>query len=498
MSVPTLLPYQARWVRDTAGLKLIEKSRRIGLSWTEAYDSVMHAGEGRGNIYYQSYAQDMTRGFIDDCADWGLALNAGAAAVDEVLLDLGDDEKHPAFRLPLASGKEIFAMTSAPRAFRSKGRPGDRGIVDEAAFVDDLQEVLKAAMAFRIWGGSVHVLSTHNGESSPFNELVREIRDGERPGSLHRVTFRQAIQDGVYKRICREMDQPWTLEGEREWEASVRAEYGSSAEEELDCIPSPGGGAWLSWALIRAAQQDAYQKTDEEHGTRHVLALADQADRRGNFYLGVDIARRRDLWVAVVIEVVGDVRWVRELVVMRNIPFSNQHDIIDDLVRRYRPVRVAIDQTGMGEEFVEIERRKHGEYRVEGVQMTGPRRLDIATALLECAQDRKLRIPKDDDVRRDLHAVRAETGTTGGPRLIADGDTDGHADRFWALALATAAAAGPPPEYSYTPVKPTEEDEHMRKARHRMRREPARDDGRRRARGRWDSFQPNAGNWRVR
>ena len=495
MSVPTLLPYQARWVQDKAGLKVCEKSRRIGLSWTESYDSVMHAGEGLGNIYYQSYAQDMTRGFIDDCADWAFALNRGAGAVDEVLIDLGDDEKHPAFRLPMASGKEIFAMTSAPRAFRSKGRPGDVGIVDEAAFVDSLAEVLKAAMAFRIWGGSVHVLSTHNGESSPFNELVREVRDGERPGSLHKITFDQAVADGVYQRICRGMGVPWTAEGERQWVAEVRAEYGVDAAEELDCIPSPGGGAWLSWALIRAAENDAYERIDEEDGTRHVLALADAGDRCGNFYIGVDIARRRDLWVAVVIEVVGDVRWVRELVVMRNIPFSQQHDIIDDLVARYRPVRVAIDQTGMGEEFVEIEQRKHGEYRVEGVLLTGPRRLDIATAILECAQDAALRIPNDADVRRDLHAVRAETGTTGGPRLVADRDTDGHADRFWALALAVAAAATPATEYSYTAVKPDTRDD-GRRPKDRMRRKPPRDDSRQGGNsGRWDSYMP-AGNWR--
>ena len=497
MNVANLLPYQSRWTEDRAPLKVCEKSRRIGLSWTEARDSVMHAGFGHGNIYYQSYALDMTRGFISDAFDFASQINVAAAEFGQTLIDVGEGDKIPAFRLPLTCGREIVAMTSAPRAFRSKGRPGDRAIVDEAAFVDDLAEVLKAALAFLIWGGSVHVLSTHNGESSPFNELVREVRDGERPGSHHRITFRQAIEDGLYKRICREQGIPWTPEGEREWEAQVRAGYGYRAEEELDCIPSPGGGAWLSWTLIRAAEGDGYQRTEEEYGTRHVLPRGDE-DRRGKFYLGVDIARRRALWVAVVIEVLGDVRWVRELLAMRNIPFADQHDLIDELVSRYRPVRVAIDQTGMGEEFVEIEQRKHGEYRVEGVLMTGPQRLDVATALLECAQDRKLRIPKDDDVRRDLHAVRAETGLTGGPRLIADRDTDGHADRFWALSLAVAAAAGPPPEYSYTPVKPTEEQEHLRRSRQRMRLERPRDDDRRpRPVGRWDSFQASARGWRA-
>lgn len=453
--VPTLLPYQTRWVQDKSGLKVCEKSRRIGLSWTESYDSVLHAGGERGgNVYYQSYAHDMTRGFINDAADWARLLNFGAEAVGETLVDLGEGDKLPAFRLPMANGREIVAMTSAPRAFRSKGRPGDRAIVDEAGFVDDLGEVLKAAMAFRIWGGEVHVLSTHNGEGSEFNQLARDVREGKIPGSLHTIPFRQAIQDGLYRRICREQRIGWTPEDEARWEADVRAEYGYRAEEELDCVPSAAGGRWLSWSLIRAAElaPDAYERFEEESGHRFILKepLAGGAI----CYVGVDIARRRDLWVATVIEVLGDVRRVREMVVMRNIPFSEQHDIIDELVAKYRPTRVAIDQTGMGEEFVEIEKRKHGEYRVEGVLLTGPRRLDVATSLLECAQDRHLRIPDDDDVRRDLHAVRSETGETGGPRLVADSDTDGHADRFWSIALAVAAAASPIVVMDYRPVRP--------------------------------------------
>ncbi len=435
MSVPKLLPYQVGWVRDSAGLKVCEKSRRIGLSWAEAYDAVLHAGAGRGNVYYQSYAQDMTRGFITDCADWARQLNVAAEAVGETLIDLNGDQV-PAFRLPLASGKEVVAMTSAPRAFRSKGRPGDRAVVDEAAFVDDLAEVLKAALAFRVWGGSVHVISTHNGESSPFAALVRDVREGVVPGSLHTIPLRAALTDGLYRRVCDVQGIRWSASAEARWEAGLRAEYGERAAEELDCIPSAGGGSWLPWALIRAAEDASAGKPDGYAG--------------GPTYIGIDIARRRDLWVAVVIEVVGDVRWVRELVTRRKIPFAEQHAIVDDLVDHYQPVRMAADQTGMGEEFVERLQERHGVHRVEGVLFNGPRRLDLATALLESLEDRCLRTPPDAELRRDLHAIRAETSPTGAPRLIAArAGTDGHADRFWALALGVSAAAGGHDAFEY-------------------------------------------------
>ena len=369
----------------------------------------------------------MTRGFIDDCAGWAKALNAGAEAVGETLIEDGD-KAIKAFRLGLASGREIVAMTSAPRAFRSKGRPGDLAIVDEAAFVDDLGEVLKAALAFRVWGGRAHIVSTHNGEANAFAALCRDIRDEVQPGSLHRVTLRQALTDGLYRRICEITGGTWSAEAEAAWEADLRAEYGVHAGEELDCVPSAGAGAWLAWELIRALE--------------HAAAGDPAGFANGAAYIGVDVARRRDLWVAAAVERLGDVLWLRELVVEQGIPFSEQRAIVARLAARYRPSRIAVDQTGMGEAVVEQWQEDHGKARVEGVLMTGPRRLDVATALREAAEDKRLRIPADDALRRDLHSVRTEQGPTGALRLLAErGETDAHADRFWAIALACAAAA---------------------------------------------------------
>ena len=322
-------------------------------------------------------------------------------------------------------------MTSAPRALRSKGRPGDRAIIDEAAFVDDLDEVLKAALAFLTWGGRVHVISTHNGESSPFNLLLRDVRDGRQPGQVHTITFRQAIDEGLGRRIFEVTGREWSPEAEAEWEAGIRRTYGHRGEEELDCIPSAAGGAWLSWDAIRACE-DKTGKAGRPEALR----------RRHLSFVGVDVARRRDLWVAAVLERVGDVLWLRELVVRQGISFKRQRAIVGDLAKGYRPVRIAVDQTGMGEGIVEQLKDDHGKHRVDGVLMTGPRRLDVATALRERVEDQKLRIPADDDLRRDLHSIRAEAGPTGQPRLLADmAETDGHADRFWALALACGAAA---------------------------------------------------------
>ena len=246
-----LLPYQGRWVADEAQLKVIEKSRRIGLSWAEAYEAVMHAGGDSGNVYYQSYDQEMTRGFIDDCAEWAGFLKVAVSAVGEMLIDDGPRSVQ-AFRLALGNGREIVAMTSAPRAFRSKGRPGDLGIVDEAAFVDDLEEVLKAALAFLVWGGRIHVLSTHDGESNPFNKLCEDIRSGTQRGSLHTGHLRRRLGRRPSRaRVLEVQGRPPSREAMEEWARGIRHVYRHNAAEELDCIPAAGAGTFLGWELIR-------------------------------------------------------------------------------------------------------------------------------------------------------------------------------------------------------------------------------------------------------
>jgi phage FluMu gp28-like protein len=38
------LPYQQRWIDDPSPLKIIEKSRQIGITYADAYDSVIKRG----------------------------------------------------------------------------------------------------------------------------------------------------------------------------------------------------------------------------------------------------------------------------------------------------------------------------------------------------------------------------------------------------------------------------------------------------------------------
>jgi predicted phage terminase large subunit-like protein len=235
---PVLLPYQQRWLADQSPVKVWEKSRRIGASWCQAADSALTAAASRGmNTWYIGYNADMAQEFVRDAAMWSRHYQLAASDVEEEVIR-DEDQDILAYRIRYASGWRVTALSSKPRNLRGK-----QGLVviDEAAFHPELPELLKAAIALLMWGGRVCVLSTHNGEDNAFHRLVQEIRQGEKPYSLHRTTIDDALADGLYRRICLVQGKAWSPEAEAAWLAELLDLYGPDAEEELRCIPRRPG-----------------------------------------------------------------------------------------------------------------------------------------------------------------------------------------------------------------------------------------------------------------
>lgn len=148
-----LLPYQKEAITESHRHQLFvsEKSRRTGLTYAFAPDSVLTAAARTGgeDIYYIAYNLDMTREFIGYCAEFAKAFDELASAPSEFLFDDGSEKGVKAFRIDFPSGHAIVALSSKPRSLR--GKQG-RVIIDEAAFHDSLDELLKAAIALHMWG----------------------------------------------------------------------------------------------------------------------------------------------------------------------------------------------------------------------------------------------------------------------------------------------------------------------------------------------------------
>ena len=462
-----LMAYQQRWVADRSPLKVMEKSRRTGITWGEASDNVLTAASertaGGQNVYYIAYNQDMTIEYIQACAMWARVFNYAAGEIEE---GIWDDEKDAdrnikTYTIKFPSGFRIVALSSRPSNLR--GRQGVI-VIDEAAFHEQLKELLKAALAMLIWGGQVHVISTHNGDTNPFNELVTDIRSGRRKGSVHRVDFHEAVADGLYRRVCMRLGKTWAQAEQDAWVAGVYAFYGDGAAEELDCIPSAGSGAWLSRALIesrmsadtpvlRWACKAGFELLRDEIRAAEcrdwleaqMLPLLEKLPADAISFDGEDFGRSGDLSVHVpLIQHQNLVRRVPFTVELRNVPFRQLEQIAFYLLDRLpRFMGGAFDARGNGQSLAEFAMQRYGASRIQQVMLTEGWYREHMPPVKAALEDGNLdALPKDADTLADLRAVQMVRGVPRVPDVRSTGEDKGkrHGDVAVAVALAYYAS----------------------------------------------------------
>lgn len=462
MSSSVLLPYQRRWVADAARVKVCEKSRRIGLTWAQASSDVLLAArEGREgmDVLYISFNQEMTREYIDACAGWAKAYNKVVGEVGELVLKDGDERSIKAFRIDFASGHKIMALSSRPSNLR--GKQG-RVVIDEAAFVEDLPELLKAALALLMWGGQVIVISTHNGAENAFNELVQDVLSGKLPYSHHRITLDDALSDGLYRRICRVTRKEWTPESEAAWRESLIMTYGDGADEELFCIPNRSSGAYLTSAMIEACMADgvpvitwtppaedfvdwplaAAEAVTRQWLREHVDPLLAELPAGRCHFVGGDFGRSGDLSVFWPVTERADLTLATPFTVeLRNCPYRTQQHILFHIIDGLpRFSGLALDARGNGSALAEFARQEYGPAQVEEVMISEGWYRETMPKLKSRIEDKTVVLPKNADVLSDLRSLRVIKGVARVPDARGkDATGKRHGDAAVALAMAIHA-----------------------------------------------------------
>lgn len=452
-----LLPYQKAWLGDKSPVKVVEKSRRIGLTWAQALDDVLKAstsGRDGMDVLYISFNQDMTREYIDTCAEWAKKLQIVAGKVNEDIFRDGDEREIKAFRIDFASGHKILALSNRPSNLR--GKQG-RVIIDEAAFVEDLPELLKAALALLMWGGQVIIISTHDGAENPFNELIQDVRAGNLPYSLHRITLDDALSAGLYRRICRVTKQDWTPEAEEAWRADLIKTYGDGADEELFCIPRQSSGAYLTTSMIEACMEavpvltwtpPAEDFVDwplpvAERYTKGWMAeqleplLSGLPKDRAHF-CGVDFGRSGDLSVFWPATEEKDLRLVPPFVLeLRNCPHRTQQQILFAMLDALPHFSgVSLDARGNGSALAEAARQQYGPGRVREVMISEGWYRETMPLLKAGIEDKTLILPKDAGILSDFRSLRVVKGVARVPEQRTKDKTGGrHGDSAVACAM---------------------------------------------------------------
>ncbi|MBH1577332.1 hypothetical protein I5U66_15980 [Stenotrophomonas maltophilia] len=491
-----LMAHQSEWIRMQEGLDIAvcEKGRRTGITFAQALADTITAASakdaGGDNVWYMADTKEKGMEFIGYVAKFAPIIARGQASRIEqhIFQDQqpdGTSRQIQAFRVRFASGFRITALSSRPENIH-----GLQGVVDldEAALHKDVAKVLESATALLIWGGRIRVWSTHRGKKNPFNQLVQDVQAGRygKKAGVIRISFDDAVSNGLYERVCAMRGKVATAEGKKEWYTAIRSAYGprkAAMREELDVIPRDGDGSaipsvWIDRAMpevrpvLRLVFDDDFPKRSEKEReiwcsvwiatTLLPVLRAAVAGFTGRWAIGMDFARHRHFSVIKPAKVGQDLRRdVPFLIEMANAPTRQQEQILWallDALKEEFPGRwsFAGDATGPGQTLMEYTGDRYGRAELDTetgryiggpiheVTLSRPWYGEWMPKYIALFEDGFLSLPRDAPLEDDHRAVEYVDGIPMVPRLerkdLQDPELVRHGDGAIAGALMQFAA----------------------------------------------------------
>ncbi|WP_321392806.1 hypothetical protein [Emcibacter sp.] len=473
-----LMEHQKSWIADQSPLKLAEKGRRTGITWAEAQDDSLIAAASReaggDNVYYIPDAKEKGLEFIGYCAHLLKFIDEHNYDIEEyfeefpVTDDVGNEtiERIAAYRIVCRSGFKIVGLSSRPAAIR-----GLQGVVviDEVAFHNDPGQVIAACNALLIWGGRIRLISTHNGATNAFNELIKETLAGKWPYSLHHYTFDDAVKNGLYERVCLVRGWKATPQGKKEWYDRIRGSYGTRTEDmkqELDAVPADGTGQMLPLAWIEACQKQEHvavrweppqpdfvdwpesaRKADMQLWLQeNVLPLIKETlPSERQTFLGEDFAMRQDRTAFAIGYVTQNLtRKMPFIVEMDKCPYDQQKQALFYIISNLSRFTYGIlDANGNGMVLAQEARQKFGKSQIMELNANDAWYREFSQKLRTAFEDRTIEIPADSDVRDSLRLFQLINGVGKIPRDVRVKGTDGgkhHGDSAIAILNCYAAS----------------------------------------------------------
>jgi phage FluMu gp28-like protein len=427
---PFFLSYQQAWSTDPYDMLLAEKSRQIGWTWTSSHGIArLHALADYTLDTWGTSRDDLQAMLaVQDCLTFSRILDKGAKDLGSQVIDSKGNSSHI---LSYSNGTKYYSLSSNPDA--QAGKRGNR-VGDEFALNQENRKLYAIMEPGVTWGGFIWLFSTHRGSANYFNGLLQEAREKGNPKAWHvyRVTLQDALDCGFLFKLQSKLPASDRRQGMDEAAyfdfVKAKAADEETFAQEYMCVPSDDASAFISYDLLDGCK---YQPGVE-------WEVKDLAACQGELYLGVDVGRTKDLTCFWLNESLSGVDFTRRVITMQNATFDAQEEVFYGLLSLPNLRRACVDQTGIGRQFAERAVKRFGS-RVEGVNFTGPVKESLAYPLKAALEDKTQRLPDDPLIFSDFRSIRKETTSAGNIRFAGDRGANGHADRFWACALARHA-----------------------------------------------------------
>lgn len=180
--------------------------------------------------------------------------------------------EHNRLSLRLKNGSQIKAVSAATDSARSEAV--SLLVIDEAAFIDRIDDIFTAAQQTLATGGRCIALSTPNGVGNWF----------------HREFARAQIGENRFTPIS----LPWTVHPERtpEWREEQTAQLGTrAAAQECDCDFSTSGDTVIEPTILTWYQENTVREPVEKSGPNQAYWLWHYPDPMKSYMIVADVAR---------------------------------------------------------------------------------------------------------------------------------------------------------------------------------------------------------------
>lgn len=461
----------------TSGILILHWSRQIGKSYTLAswaVDRLLSQLQKYDTwlITVLSNSRDNGAEFVLKCADvcnkigiiQGQQAEAQAIGDANVFVteDQSPDIKYENMRMEvrITIGNRIGrikVLAANPRTAR--GFSGDL-ILDEFAFHEDSNAIWEAAEPILSANPEFlcRIASTGNGKHNMFYRMSSGV--GPNDGTVFksssgffvsRVARSEAWKMGV-KVYDSNTRQPITPDEARKKALDKRA-----YDQNYECKFADENMVLLTAALIQQAQREGIPIDEQEWSS---VSVARMFRAEGELFLGGDVGRNRDITVFAVLEKIDNSHRVIAMLRMAGTRLPQQQDQLAVVGQLPKFRFGCIDMTGLGLGLVEYSQEEPwGRNTIIGVNFSTTEPINdyikregrkqpktrvtdnMATALLQTFEDKsfEIHVELDSEAFDDLRKPERITSPGGKVSIAAVRDEAGHADHFWAFALAIRA-----------------------------------------------------------
>jgi phage FluMu gp28-like protein len=348
----------------------------------------------------------------------------------------------------------------AANARTARGFSGDL-ILDEFAFHENSHAIWEAAEPILSANAEYlcRVASTGNGKHNLFYRMCGGPGpdDGTFFKSQNGFTVSRVSRTAA-NRLGIKIFDPNTRKSITPAEARRQALDKRAYDQNYECKFADENMCLLTHELLQQAERGGIP-IDNQNWSGTSIARLMRAE--GILFLGADVGRQQDISVFAVLECVGRTKRIIALLRLAGQRLPQQQAQLDRICALPHFHKACIDMTGLGLGLVEYAQEKHGTYKVQGVNFSATEPISeriraegrkaatarvtelMATELLSCFEDKSLEIcvELDHEAREDLRKPEKITSPGGRVSIAAVRDGTGHADHFWAFALAIRAAA---------------------------------------------------------